>query len=282
METRTSGASVYEAGEPPPDEQARIVAPAAVRLVDLEAPLEDLQLPRTQLGDSYRSLLLVVRLDGDPVGAAVVAVDATGTVARDRLGFELSRQLGVELGGASARCATPAPGRRRSVSVVVTTCCDPVALEPCVESILACDYDDFEVIVVENRPSSSATRLMLAERFTSESRLRYVEEGYPGLARARNAGLACADGEVVAFTDDDVVVDRAWIRRCSKAFDHAPDVACVTGLILPRELETDSQLLLEQFARFGKGFRRRTYRLPEARKADPLFPYTPGVIGSTP
>jgi O-antigen biosynthesis protein len=145
---------------------------------------------------------------------------------------------------------------------------------------LVCDYDEFEVIVVENRPGSSATLRMIAERFAEEPRLRYVEESSPGLSRARNAGLRVAEGEVVAFTDDDVIVDSAWIRRCAKAFERADDVACVTGLILPRELQTCSQLLLEQFAGFGKGFRRRTYRLREARGADPLFPYTPGMIGS--
>ena len=59
---------------------------------------------------------------------------------------------------------------------------------------------------------------------------------------------------MVAFTDDDVIVDPAWLRRCAEAFERARDVACVTGLILPLELETDSQLLLEQFAGSAKAF----------------------------
>jgi hypothetical protein len=54
----------------------------------------------------------------------------------------------------------------------------------------------------------------------------------------------------------------------------------VTGLILPSHLETDSQLILEQFAAFSKGFDARVFRLPDAREEHPLLPYTPGLIGA--
>jgi GT2 family glycosyltransferase len=270
-------------------------------MVDLEMPLTDIQLPPGRLAP-YRSLLVIARLDGDPLGTAVLGVGPAGLVSRARLASGLRRQLRAELrevfaqrglafprspdlfwltgipGGAGRNGDLVAP--RRTVSVVVTTCSNPVPLERCVRSVLACDYERPEVIVVENRPGSPATQEMLADRFPNEPRLRYVEEPSPGLSQARNAGLAVAEGEMVAFTDDDVVVDPGWLRRCAQAFERAPDVACVTGLILPRELETESQLLLEQYAGFGKGFQRRTYRLPESRKADPLFPYTPGAIGS--
>jgi GT2 family glycosyltransferase len=215
----------------------------------------------------------------------VIAVEREGQVSRDRLALELCRQLGVELSALTEGISRPighgrAPARSRSMSVVVTTCRQPISLSRCVRSILACDHDAFEVIVVENRPGSPVTRLTLAEDFRDDPRVRYVEESTPGLASARNAGLAVARGELVAFTDDDVIVDRDWIRRSAEAFEREDDVACVTGLILPLELETASQRLLEQFMSLGKGFVRRTYRLPEARASHPLLPYTPGIIGS--
>jgi GT2 family glycosyltransferase len=164
--------------------------------------------------------------------------------------------------------------------VVVTTCSRPAALERCLRTVLTSDYPAFEVIVVENRPRSAGTEAMLTKRFAHEPRLRYVEENRPGLSRARNRGLSCAEGEIVAFTDDDVIVDPAWIRRSAEAFETAEDVACVTGLILPLELETDSQLLLEQFAGLGKGFRRHTYRLGGTGDKHPLAVQMPGAIGS--
>ena len=267
-------------------------------IVDLEAPLADLRLPPGRLGP-YRSLLVVARVDGDPLGTAALSVNPAGEVPRSRLARGLRRQLEAELREVFARRGLALPpslpsigipggpgdghgaaAPRRSVSVVVTTCSDPARLERCVRSILACDHDDFEVIVVENRPRSSTTGMMLAERFASERRLRYVEEPSPGLSQARNTGLALAEGDVVAFTDDDVFVDPAWIRRCARGFERADDVACVTGLIIPLELESDSQLLLDQFVGLGKGFRRQTYRIEADGDGDPLLPYTPGVIGS--
>jgi GT2 family glycosyltransferase/membrane protein implicated in regulation of membrane protease activity len=269
-----------------------------VLIVDLEAPLADLRLPPGRLGP-YRSLLVVARVDGDPLGTAALSVNPAGEVPRSRLARGLRRQLEAELREVFARRGLALPpslpsigipggpgdghgaaAPRRSVSVVVTTCSDPARLERCVRSILACDHDDFEVIVVENRPRSSTTGMMLAERFASERRLRYVEEPSPGLSQARNTGLALAEGDVVAFTDDDVFVDPAWIRRCARGFERADDVACVTGLIIPLELESDSQLLLDQFVGLGKGFRRQTYRIEADGDGDPLLPYTPGVIGS--
>ena len=281
------------------DGRGALAAPAAVRVVDLDAPLANIRLPSARLGEPYQSLVAVVRLDGDPLGVATLPVGPQGLVSRNQLRRALRRQLDAELQEAFAHRglalprALPLEGipslngrrgasgrRRRSVSVVVTTCCNPLALERCLRSILATDYDDFEVIVVENRPGSSATRRMLADRFEDELRVLYVEEPRAGLAKARNAGLALAGGDVIAFTDDDVVVDPGWLRRCEEAFERADDVACVTGLIAPLELEDDSQLLLEQFAGFGKGFHRQTYRLPEALDTHPLLPYTAGVVGS--
>jgi GT2 family glycosyltransferase len=248
-----------------------------VRVVDLDAPFLDLELGSPRAGGSYRSLLAVLRVDGRPRGATILSLDATGRVTRYRLRHEI-RQLPLEGVPRSARAADTR--RRRSMSVVVTTCRDPVTLERCLRSILACDYDEFEVVVVENRPGSGETQRMLDERFAGKGRVRYLEEAVPGLAVARNAGLSLAEGELVAFTDDDVLVDPGWLRACAEAFDRPGSVSCVTGLILPRELETRAQHLFEEFTGFGKGFSARVYRLPEAREEDPLMPFAPGTIGS--
>jgi GT2 family glycosyltransferase len=281
----------------PPNGDVALVAPAAVRLVDIDDPLDDVVLPPARTGGPYRSLKVVARLDEDPIGCAVVAVDHHGRVARERLARTLRRHLALKLGAAliphgvdvpdSLLDGVPElPARNRTttcphqVSVVVTTCQRPFRLARCLHSILDCDYPDFEVIVVENRPGAPDTRLMLADAFGDDPRVRYVEEPARGLSSARNAGLAWAQGDVVAFTDDDVAVDPAWIRRLAHAFERADDVACVTGLILPGELETDSQLRLEQFMALGKGFSHRTFRLPESWAAYPLLPYTAGVVGS--
>lgn len=166
-----------------------------------------------------------------------------------------------------------------AVTVVVPTCGDAVALERAIVSILATGYEPLEVVVVENVPPAPSTRSVVAERFCGAP-VHYLEEPRIGASRARNAGLALADGDVVAFTDDDVVVDPGWLRNAVTAFEHPDAVACVTGRIQALALDTPSQLLFEQFAVFDKGPERRVWRLPESRAAEPLFPYVAGHVGS--
>jgi hypothetical protein len=118
----------------------------------------------------------------------------------------------------------------------------------------------------------------LDKRFHRDERIRHVEERQRGLSRARNTGLSLARGELVAFIDDDILVDEAWMAAVRDGFAAGAD--CVTGLILPLELETQAQVLVERFSSFGKGFLRRTYSAELPPEDQPLFPYTAGYFGS--
>ncbi len=138
-----------------------------------------------------------------------------------------------------------------------------------------------QVIVVDNAPSSSATHSLI-ERWnrSDEFTIEYVREDTPGLAIAHNAALAVTRTELVAFTDDDVLVDTYWIERLLSGFDAVPSAACVTGMIFPAELETWPQQWVESHAGFNKGFSRRVFDEARNRPADPLFPFTAGSMGS--
>lgn len=57
-------------------------------------------------------------------------------------------------------------------------------------------------------------------------------------------------------------------------------MGCVTGLILPVELETRAQYWTERQGGFGKGFDRRVFDLGRNRLPDPLFPFAAGSFGS--
>jgi GT2 family glycosyltransferase len=64
------------------------------------------------------------------------------------------------------------------------------------------------------------------------------------LSAARNAGIHQSRGDIVAFTDDDVVVHPRWLGALRDAF-REPEVMAVTGLVLPAELETRAQYIFQ-------------------------------------
>jgi GT2 family glycosyltransferase len=78
--------------------------------------------------------------------------------------------------------------------------------------------------------------------------------------------------DIVAFVDDDVVVGENWLRAVGAAFEE-PAVGCVTGLVLPLELETPAQEEFELYCQHRRDFERHVY------SADVLRPSAAGVVG---
>jgi GT2 family glycosyltransferase/O-antigen/teichoic acid export membrane protein len=181
---------------------------------------------------------------------------------------------------AAARQPGEAPRAPAAVTVVIPTRDRTSTLSACLDSVLAGERAPDEVIVVDNAPERPATAALMRERYGADPRIRRIPLSAPNAARARGVALAAARGDVVAFVDDDVVVDRRWLAEITSAFTVTEDVGAVTTRILPRELETPAQRWLEQFGGFSKGAQRRVFDLGEHRSPDPIYPYSPGVYGS--
>ncbi|MFE0458485.1 glycosyltransferase family 2 protein [Kitasatospora sp. NPDC058965] len=163
------------------------------------------------------------------------------------------------------------------ISVVVATHDRAARLRCCLDSLLRNGYPHFEVIVVDNAPSSDDTRQLIGRRYAGQ--VHYLREPVAGLARAHNAALPAVRGELCAFTDDDTLADPRWLAALAEAFGQDRRIGCVTGLILPAELQTPAQLALERLAGFSKGFAPLRWSLADP-PADPLFPFTAGQFGS--
>lgn len=136
------------------------------------------------------------------------------------------------------------------LSVIVCTRERPELLTRCLRALTSARDAGTEIVVVDNSPSTAATRDVVA----AFPDVTYVVESRPGLSAARNAGLRASTGDLVAFTDDDVEVHGDWTRRIRLAF-RDPKVAAITGLVLPARLETASQIAFERgFGGFSGGF----------------------------
>ncbi len=166
------------------------------------------------------------------------------------------------------------------VSIIIPTHNRPERIPACLRSLLALHYPSFEIIIVDNAPSTSATSDFIQETYRYVPQVRYVREDHPGLSWAHNCGRMAAKGEILAFTDDDVVVDPYWLIELVRGFSLADNVGCVTGLVLPLELETPAQLWFEEFGGFSKGFIQRIFDMEENRLKTLLYPYTAGCFGT--
>jgi len=127
-----------------------------------------------------------------------------------------------------------------SIALVVCTRNRPEALEKCLHAIGSLSPQPDEILVVDNDPSTPAT-LAVASAFPG---VRYVPEPRPGLSVARNTGIRHCTSDLVAFTDDDVIVHSAWIGAVRRAF-HSPQVTAMTGLVLPAELKSRAQFTFQ-------------------------------------
>ncbi len=217
------------------------LAPVALTEIEIERPIEALD----KLGGAI-AVEALVRRNGDPVGWVRLPV-ADGRCSAEEIRAAVDRLVLPP-----PRTILPAPGLK--VTVAVCTRDRPEDLAACLDSLQRSDYGSFETLVVDNAPSSEATRLLVARR---AGRVRYVREPRPGLDWARNRAITEAGGDIIAFTDDDVTVDPGWISALVVPFATDGTVAAVTGLVLPAELETEAQVLFERYRSFGRGFVRR-------------------------
>ena len=90
----------------------------------------------------------------------------------------------------------------------------------------------YDAIIADNGSTDETQAIIqeLAQQWGG--RIRYLYEGKKGKAYALNRGLQIADGEVVAFTDDDTTVKPEWLKVIYENFKNQT-LDCVTGKIIP-------------------------------------------------
>jgi glycosyltransferase involved in cell wall biosynthesis len=104
-----------------------------------------------------------------------------------------------------------------SVSIIVPALNEAATIKPALASVLALDYPDLEVIAINDR-STDETGLILDQMAKSDSRLRvyHIKElpaGWLGKNHALWYGAARAKGDLLLFTDADVVMTEKSLRR---------------------------------------------------------------------
>jgi len=96
------------------------------------------------------------------------------------------------------------------ISVVVPIYERPSYVQGCLASILKNEYQYFEVLVIDQSRTDTVKTLIM-EHFGKDEKIKYVHTNVVGLSHARNLGIKIAEGLLILFTDDDVIVSNGWI-----------------------------------------------------------------------
>jgi len=246
--------------------------PIKVITLDIGLPISDL------VGlEGYMGVQLLVTFKGQPIGYCKLPI-SNNEIGRRRIIRSIIAEHGYNIMQHLLRMGLASPFRNGEfsiegllalkpiepalqlplVTVVVCTRNRTEQLVTCLEAIEKLDYPHLDVLVIDNAPSDTSTAQLVKNQFSS---FRYIRENNPGLNWARNRAILEAKGDIVAYTDDDVLVDAQWVNALGRLFTQNPEVMAITGLVVPAELETEAQVMFEAYGGFGRGFERKWHRV---------------------
>jgi glycosyltransferase involved in cell wall biosynthesis len=98
-----------------------------------------------------------------------------------------------------------------------------------IDSLLAQDLDNFEILVIDN--ASTDTTKAVVEARLGDPRLRYVYESTLGLSTARNRGAQESQAAILAYLDDDAIATPTWLSTLVAAYAQDDKLAIAGGKV---------------------------------------------------
>lgn len=114
---------------------------------------------------------------------------------------------------------------RTLVSIIVPTYNGARYIGDAIESVLAQNYTDYEVIVVDDGSTDDTNQAL--EPYLE--RITYIRQSNQGLSRARNQGVAVSRGEYLSFLDSDDLFLPNKLAAQAQFLDSMPDVGLVAS-----------------------------------------------------
>lgn len=129
----------------------------------------------------------------------------------------------------------------------------------------------WELLVVNNNCTDSTDSVVAA--YEDRLPLRALWEKTPGLSNARNAAVAAAHGTYILWTDDDVLVNHAWLSTYADAFACYRDARVFGGPIKPWFHETPPRWLSESLHEVEPAYAIRDFDCGDRELDDDLIPF---------
>ncbi|TAI84936.1 glycosyltransferase family 2 protein [Pectobacterium versatile] len=135
------------------------------------------------------------------------------------------------------------------VSLILCTLGRTTEVSEFIFSLLKQNYSDYELIIVDQNEDERISIIIDETQFPIE-KLKHIKQTQPGLSRARNVGLQCADGDIIAFPDDDCCYDKNVLSTVRLFFaqsgndyvafcTNTKDATCDASLIQSPEIACD-------------------------------------------
>jgi hypothetical protein len=108
------------------------------------------------------------------------------------------------------------------ISVILPTRERPDSLRRAVASVLRQTYENWELLIVNDSAEPVGP-------ITDDERIRIIDASGRGVAAARNLGLSQASGDVIAYLDDDNLMDPDWLKAIALTLEQAPETEIMIG-----------------------------------------------------
>jgi glycosyltransferase involved in cell wall biosynthesis len=231
-----------------------------------------------EFGPDENGGALLIRRNGRPIGFLMRENSDKLIWTSEELNYWIGEALKTKIVEEAIRDEL-APPRTNvsfpSLSVAICTRDRVATLKRCLDSLLPLQQKyGFELLVIDNAPSDDTT----AKLVKRSPPARYFLERRPGLDFARNRAWMEATGDLIAYLDDDVVVDSGWLAGLQEAWGENSDAAAFTGLVMPLRLDTTAQVLFEKRNGFRRGFDKN--RFGKELPGNSLYPCGAGIFGA--
>lgn len=123
----------------------------------------------------------------------------------------------------------------KSISVIIVTYNSSTYIESCLDSVFAQDFDDYEVIIIDNA-SEDRTKSIIKDKYP-DILLIENQKNY-GPCFARNQGIMKANGRFILCLDHDVKLLNHFLKNIYKAIEREDNLGAVQPKILMNDAKT--------------------------------------------
>ncbi|MBI4784954.1 MAG: glycosyltransferase family 2 protein [Oscillatoriophycideae cyanobacterium NC_groundwater_1537_Pr4_S-0.65um_50_18] len=119
------------------------------------------------------------------------------------------------------------------LSLIIPTYGREAILCETIASVLQQDYQHYEVLVIDQTDTHQPETQIYLETLAAEHRIRWFRVGWASLPGARNYGVRRAQGDIILFLDDDVLLPAGFLAAHARNY-HDPDIGAVAGRVFDR------------------------------------------------